>query len=43
MAKASRETAITGGTEIIEFSPTEEYSRTMDTVAKNFAAAAANA
>ena len=34
---------VAAGTEVVEFSPTEEYSRTMDTVAKNFAAAAANA
>lgn len=32
---------VAAGTEVVEFSPTQEYSRTMDTVAKNFAAAAA--
>ena len=34
---------VAAGTEVVEFSPTQEYSRTMETVAKNFAAAAANA
>jgi quercetin dioxygenase-like cupin family protein len=31
-------TAITAGTEMIEFSPTEEYSRTMEVIARNLAA-----
>jgi hypothetical protein len=30
--------AITAGTEIIEFSPTEEYGRTMEVIASNLAA-----
>jgi hypothetical protein len=30
--------AITAGTEIIEFSPTEEYGRTMEVVGRNLAA-----
>jgi hypothetical protein len=30
--------AITAGTEIIEFSPTEEYGRTMDVIGHNLAA-----
>jgi hypothetical protein len=30
---------VTGGTEIVEFSPTEEYNRTLDAVARNLAAA----
>ena len=34
---------VAAGTEVVEFSPTEEYRRTMEIVAKNFAAAAANA
>lgn len=30
--------AVTAGTEVIEFSPTEEYGRTMEVVASNMAA-----
>jgi hypothetical protein len=30
--------AITAGTEIIEFSPTEDYGRTMEVIARNLAA-----
>jgi hypothetical protein len=30
--------AVSAGTEVIEFSPTEEYGRTMETVGKNLAA-----
>ena len=33
---------VTAGTEVIEFSPTEEYGRTMEVLAKNLAAVAAN-
>jgi hypothetical protein len=29
---------VTAGTEIVEFSPTEDYRRTLEVVAKNFAA-----
>jgi hypothetical protein len=29
---------VTAGTEIVEFSPTDEYRRTLDVLAKNFAA-----
>jgi cupin domain len=29
---------VTAGTEVVEFSPTEEYSRTLEVLAKNFAA-----
>ena len=32
---------ITAGTEIVEFSPTEEYERTMEVAARNLAAVAA--
>jgi hypothetical protein len=30
--------AVTAGTEVIEFSPTEEYGRTIDAIGKNLAA-----
>jgi hypothetical protein len=30
--------AVTAGTEVVEFSPTEEYGRTMEVVARNLAA-----
>ena len=30
--------AVTAGTEVIEFSPTEEYGRTMDVIGRNLAA-----
>src|SRR3954451_13308314 len=29
---------VTAGTEVVEFSPTEEYSRTLEVIARNFAA-----
>ena len=32
---------VTSGTEVVEFSPTEEYSRTLEVLARNFAAAQA--
>ncbi len=31
---------VTAGTEVVEFSPTEEYARTLEVVAQNFAALA---
>jgi hypothetical protein len=33
--------AVTAGTEVIEFSPTEEYGRTMEVIGKNLEAATA--
>jgi hypothetical protein len=32
---------VTSGTEVVEFSPAEEYSRTLEVLARNFAAAQA--
>ena len=32
---------VTAGTEVVEFSPTEEYDRTLEVVARNLAAATA--
>jgi hypothetical protein len=29
---------VTAGTEVVEFSPTEEYSRTLEVLARNLAA-----
>jgi hypothetical protein len=37
-APAGHTPAVTAGTEIIEFSPTEEYARTMEVLAGNLAA-----
>jgi hypothetical protein len=37
-APAGHTPAVTAGTELIEFSPTEEYGRTMQVIARNLAA-----